>query len=125
MHRKQLLRITGEIKAPSQRCHACATGKISMTKFNKFKPWDYKPRRFGEVLHSDLCGPMETPSIHGYKYFMTIIDEFTRYCEVIFLKNKGESTPKFINHITKLQNAGHIIRQIHTDNGTEYLNTVM
>ncbi|KAL7726005.1 hypothetical protein ACLKA6_005753 [Drosophila palustris] len=32
-----------------------------------------------EIVHSDVCGPMRTNSISGRKYFVTFIDDFSRY----------------------------------------------
>jgi hypothetical protein len=31
-----------------------------------------------ELIHSDICGPMQTLSIGGAKYFLTFIDDFPK-----------------------------------------------
>ena len=49
--------------------------------------------REGFVLgkhHSDICGPIEVPSISHAVYFVTFIDDFRRKSWVYFLKNKSE-----------------------------------
>jgi len=39
-----------------------------------------------EIVHTDLCGPMRTTSMGGAKYFVTFIDDCTRWTEVFFLR---------------------------------------
>ena len=48
-----------------------------------------------QCVHSDVCGPMPTQSIAGNKYFVTFIDDCSRYCKVYFMKNKSEVFNKF------------------------------
>lgn len=43
-----------------------------------------------ELIHSNLCGPMETTSAGGSRYFLTLIDDFTRKVFIFFLKEKSE-----------------------------------
>ena len=46
-------------------------------------------------VHRDVCGPMPVDSIGGKRYFVTFIDDYTRYCKVYFMKNKSEVFNKF------------------------------
>ncbi|GKA00417.1 integrase, catalytic region, zinc finger, CCHC-type containing protein [Tanacetum coccineum] len=48
-----------------------------------------------ELLHMDLCGPMRVASINGKKYILVIVDDFSRYTWVYFLRSKDE-TPEII-----------------------------
>ncbi|GJV55189.1 integrase, catalytic region, zinc finger, CCHC-type containing protein [Tanacetum coccineum] len=48
-----------------------------------------------ELLHMDLCGPMRVASINGKKYILVIMDDYSRYTWVYFLRSKDE-TPKII-----------------------------
>ena len=43
-----------------------------------------------ELIHLDIWGPFSKISIHGHKYFLTILDDFSRYTWVILLKSKPE-----------------------------------
>lgn len=47
-----------------------------------------------EVIHADLCGPMEVDSLGGAKYFLCFTCNFTRYRIVVFLKEKSEAAAK-------------------------------
>ena len=49
-----------------------------------------------ELVHSDMCGPMQTESLGGQKYFVTFIDDFSRCCAVYLLKQKSEVFEEFI-----------------------------
>ena len=48
-------------------------------------------RRPLELLLLDLCGPTRTPSFGGNRYAFVIIDDFSRYAWVLFLKHKDET----------------------------------
>ena len=57
-------------------CESCLKGKMSKTPFNK------KGERATETLeliHSDVFGPMSTHARGGYLYFVTFIDDYSRY----------------------------------------------
>ena len=41
-----------------------------------------------DLIHSDVSGPMPTTSNNGSRYFLTFIDDFSRFCWVYFMKQK-------------------------------------
>ncbi|GJS63120.1 retrovirus-related pol polyprotein from transposon TNT 1-94 [Tanacetum coccineum] len=43
------------------------------------------------LLHMDLCGPMRVRSINGKKYILVIVDEYSRFMWVKFLRSNDES----------------------------------
>ncbi|GBM66516.1 hypothetical protein AVEN_246920-1 [Araneus ventricosus] len=43
-----------------------------------------------ELLHADLCGPIQPESYGGAKYFMVLVDDFSGMYFTYFLKNKNE-----------------------------------
>lgn len=47
------------------------------------------------IVHTDLSGPTRTRAIHGERYFMLLIDDFTRMMWVTFLREKSEGFEKF------------------------------
>ena len=48
-----------------------------------------------ELIHSDICGPIQVDSIGGSRYFTTFIDDSTHCVSVYFLKHKSEVLKKF------------------------------
>nr|GEU72054.1 ribonuclease H-like domain-containing protein [Tanacetum cinerariifolium] len=78
------------------------------------------------LLYMDLCGPMRIASINGKRYILVIVDNYSRYTWVHFLRSKDEA-PKviitFLKRITVLLQSPVII--IRTNNGTEFKNEVL
>nr|GFB72140.1 retrovirus-related Pol polyprotein from transposon TNT 1-94 [Tanacetum cinerariifolium] len=78
------------------------------------------------LLHMDLCGPMRIASINGKRYVLVIVDDYSHYTWVHFLRSKDEAPDviiKFLKRITILLQSPVII--IRTDNGTEFKNQVL
>ncbi|GJW96137.1 retrovirus-related pol polyprotein from transposon TNT 1-94 [Tanacetum coccineum] len=74
-------------------CSACERGKSKKASHPpKLVPSDYSKL---ELLHMDLCGPMRVASINGKKYILVIVDDFSRYTWVYFLRSKDD-TPEII-----------------------------
>ena len=48
------------------------------------------------VYSSGVCGKIQTASLSGGHYFLTFIDDYTRYVWVYTLKNKSKVFEKFI-----------------------------
>ncbi|GKE11359.1 zinc finger, CCHC-type containing protein [Tanacetum coccineum] len=48
-----------------------------------------------ELIHSNLCDLHATPSMRNKKYFMTFIDDASRFCYVYLLHSKDEALDKF------------------------------
>ncbi len=46
-------------------------------------------------IHFNICGPIQTKSLNGSKYFMTFIDDKSRKSIFYFLKHKSEAFNKF------------------------------
>ncbi|GJR04440.1 retrovirus-related pol polyprotein from transposon TNT 1-94 [Tanacetum coccineum] len=52
-----------------------------------------------ELLHMDLCGPMRFASINGKKYILVIVDDYSRYTWVYFLRTKYEAPDMIIDFL--------------------------
>ena len=64
-------------------CEACAFGKQHRDEFPTVK--DRKQRDTLELVHTDLCGPMQTRSLGEAYYFLIFVDDCTRFTWVYFL----------------------------------------
>ena len=74
-----------------------------------------------EMIHTDVCGPMNIGSIGGSKYFVTFIDDFSRYVCVYYLKQKSEVLSKFKEFVNVMTNiTGKRVKVLRSDNGGEY-----
>lgn len=66
---------------------------------------------------------METPSLGGSKYILTLIDDFTRKVFVFFLKQKSKVSEVFAEFKASIERqTPKRIRILRTDNGKEYVN---
>ncbi|KAI5345500.1 hypothetical protein L3X38_013377 [Prunus dulcis] len=109
-----------EIQNGEVLCHGCVLGKGHREPFPKESKWRAKEPL--ELIHSDLCGPMQTASLGGNKYFITFIDDFSRMCWVYFLRNKSETFHVFkkFKVMVELQ-SGYHVKRLRTDRGREYI----
>ncbi|GJW56571.1 retrovirus-related pol polyprotein from transposon TNT 1-94 [Tanacetum coccineum] len=75
------------------------------------------------LLHMDLCGPMRVASINGQRYILVIVDDYSRFTSVRFLRTKDEAPEAIIKCIKNIQvclNAN--VRNVRTYNRTEFVN---
>nr|GFC66446.1 integrase, catalytic region, zinc finger, CCHC-type, peptidase aspartic, catalytic [Tanacetum cinerariifolium] len=74
----------------------------------------------------DLCGPMHVQTINGKKYILVIVDDYSRFTWVKFLRSKDETPDVVIKFITQIQvGLNKTVRYIRIDNRTEFINHTM
>ena len=106
-----------------ESCISCAKGKQHRFPFKRSKNIS---RNLLDLVHSDLCGPMEVDSIAGSKYFVTFIDDYSRQVFVYFLSFKSEVFEAFKSFEAMVtRQTGRNIKVLRTDNGGEYVNNRM
>nr|GEU93460.1 Gag-Pol polyprotein [Tanacetum cinerariifolium] len=123
--RKDLVRELPRLKFEKDHlCSACQLGKS--------KKHTHKPKAENtnlevlNTLHMDLCGPMRVQTINGKKYILVIVDDYSRFTWVKFLRSKDETPEVVIKVITQIQvGLNKIVRYVRTDNGTEFVNHTM
>jgi transposase InsO family protein len=75
-----------------------------------------------ELLHVDIWGPIGTQSIHGYSYFLTIVDDYSRFTWLCLLHNKSETRSKLVTFIKFIETQYNAkIKTIRSDNGVEFI----
>ncbi|GJZ22882.1 retrovirus-related pol polyprotein from transposon TNT 1-94 [Tanacetum coccineum] len=92
-------------------CPSCEQGK-SKRASHPPKPVPNSKKRI-HLLHMDLCGPMRIASINGKRYVLVIVDDYSRYTWVLFLRSKYEAPEEiktFLKKITVLLQAPVIIK---------------
>ena len=74
-----------------------------------------------ELVHSDVCGPIPSPSISEYVYYVTLIKDYSCKIWVYFLKSKDEVSGKFKEFKDFVENLLEInIKTLRSDNRGEY-----
>lgn len=101
-----------------KNCETCAQAKQFVKPFHASET---KSKNILELIHSDLCGPMETQSIGHAKYILTFIDDLSKKVFVYFLKSKSDVLHAFIEFRKYIELQMELkIKMIRTDNGGEY-----
>ncbi|KAK1620500.1 hypothetical protein QYE76_026017 [Lolium multiflorum] len=80
-------------------------------------------KRILELLHVDLFGPVAHASLGAKKHCLVIVDDYSRYTWVYFLKTKDETQKIFIDFATEVQRQHNLlIMAIRSDNDSEFKN---
>ncbi|GKC89940.1 retrovirus-related pol polyprotein from transposon TNT 1-94 [Tanacetum coccineum] len=63
-------------------------------------------------------------SINHEKYTLVIVDEYSKYTWVNFLKKKSQEAEMIMSFVRMVESQNHVkVKQIRTDNGTEFRNS--
>jgi transposase InsO family protein len=98
-------------------CTSCIQGKMARSEFSRSNS---KSSRRYELVHTDVCGPFEENAIGEYRYFVTFIDDYSKYCFVYLIRQKSEVFTKFKELYNEAENSGLKISILRSDNGGEY-----
>ncbi|GJR27498.1 retrovirus-related pol polyprotein from transposon TNT 1-94 [Tanacetum coccineum] len=82
-------------------CAACALGKRKKSS-HQLKAEDTNQEKL-YLLQMDICGPMRVESINGKKYILVIVDNYSRFTWVRFLRSKDEAPDAIIKCIKNIQ----------------------
>ncbi|KAL2227396.1 UNVERIFIED_CONTAM: Retrovirus-related Pol polyprotein from transposon TNT 1-94 [Sesamum indicum] len=80
-------------------------------------------KRLGHISQKDVWGPSTVPTHGGNRYFLSIIDNFSRKVFVFLMKHKSEVFDRFKNWKIFVENqTGKKLKSLRTDNGLEFCN---
>nr|GEV48555.1 retrovirus-related Pol polyprotein from transposon TNT 1-94 [Tanacetum cinerariifolium] len=120
--RKDLVRGLPRLKF--EKYHLCSACQLGKSKKHTHKPKTEKTNlEVLNTLHMDLCGPMRVQTINGKKYIIVIVDDYSRFTWVKFLRSKDETPEVLIKFIQQIQvSINKTVRYVRTDNGTKFVN---
>ena len=99
-------------------CMCCIQGKLARAPFRRS---DSKSKEIFELVHTDVCGPFDVATMSGHRYFVTFIDDMSRFCFTYLIKLKSEVFAKFEEFSAMISNAhGKRVKILRSDNGGEY-----
>ncbi|GKB28318.1 zinc finger, CCHC-type containing protein [Tanacetum coccineum] len=105
----------------TEKCKTCMMTKITKKPFQNVK----RETEVLELIYNDLCDLHATPSLGNNKYFVTFIDDASRFCYVYLLYTKDEALDKFKVFKIKVElQQGSLIKRFKTDRGGEYMDTL-
>ncbi len=117
-------------------CDGCVLGKGHRSPIPKKS--SSRASQILELVHSDLNGPLDGASLGGSRYFITFIDDFSKWTTVYMMRKKSESFKYFqifhkyaqvhtghqlsrLNVIQRTNQTMEQIKSLRTDNGGEYI----
>ena len=80
-------------------CIDCIKGKMTSTR----KLGSTRSKELLEIIHTDVCGPFPTKTICGNQFFVTFIDDFSRYSYLFLISEKSSVLDCFIIFKTKVE----------------------
>ncbi|GKE20781.1 retrovirus-related pol polyprotein from transposon TNT 1-94, partial [Tanacetum coccineum] len=105
-------------------CSACALGKSKKSSHQPKAEDTNKEKLY--LLHMDLCGPMRVESINGKNYILVIVDDYSRFSWVRFLRSKDEAPDAIIKCIKNIQvRLNATVSNVRTDNETKFVNQTL
>jgi hypothetical protein len=119
LQKKNMVEGLPMLKNENVACDGCALGKMHKDEFPS--NLDRKKRYVLDLVHTDVCGPMQTRSLGGAFYFLLFIDDCTRYTWVYFLRRKSDAFEYFKEFRTMVgKQKGKSIKILHSNQGGEY-----
>lgn len=101
------------------QCDACQRAKH--TKPASPPQGDIRTTRVGQIVHSDLCGPLPVQSINGQRYYVTLVDDFSRITMTRAIKQKSDVARDLKVMIEKFESLFNCrVAELKTDFGGEY-----
>ena len=103
-------------------CETCVLGKSHKVKFNTGV---HTTKAILDYVHSDLWGPSRVLSLGGARYFLSLIDDYSRRVWVYILKNKNDAFEAFVKWKSLVETqTERKIKKLRTDNGLEFCDGV-
>ena len=100
-------------------CEPCLMGKMTKTPFSGTME---RATDLLEIIHTDVCGPMNIEARSRYHYFLTFTDDLSRYGYIYLMKHKSETFEEFKEFQSEVENnRNKKIKFQRSDRGREYL----
>lgn len=111
------LSITG--KSEIGTCDTCKVAKFKRTLFKR--DYDRITKAPLERVYVDTCGPLNSVSPGGAKYFLSIVDDYTRRIFIYPMKKKSETFELFTKFMKTVERqTEREIKYVRSDNGSEF-----
>ncbi|GJW71282.1 ribonuclease H-like domain-containing protein, partial [Tanacetum coccineum] len=103
--------------------HLCDTCNKAKQTREPFPLSDHKSSKIGELVHLDVWGPYKVTSRDGFRYFLTVVDDFTRAVWIYMLKGKDDVYDSIVSFAQMITNQFETnVKTFRSDNGSEFVN---
>lgn len=119
LQKKSMVKGLPNFDSPSNICEDCVVSKQHRVPFPK--SGSQRAKKPLDIVHYDICGPINPTSNGGKRYFITFIDDYSRKTWVYFLQVKSEAFAAFKSFKALVEKeSGNVIKVLRTDRGGEY-----
>ena len=99
------------------KCESCVESKTTKKSCKSVE----RESNLLSLIHNDLGNLKNTMTRGGKRFYITFIDDYSRYTRVYLLRNKDEARDVFIKYINEVENQlSKKIKRLRTDRGGEY-----
>ena len=89
---------------------------------SSFKSKTYTSKVILEIVHTNLCGPINVQSCKGDKYIMLLVDDYSRMMTVMFLKQKSDAFQMFKWYLERVEKETRIfLKCLRSNRGGEFI----
>ena len=104
-----------------QQCTDCIRANIKRNVIPKVRTSELS-KTFGERLHIDIWGPPPVEAIGHIRYFLTIVDDATRWVKCLPLKTKDEAFAAYVKYTVQIfTQSGIQVKELQSDNDSVFL----
>lgn len=93
MSSKQMVRGMPKVTQPKEKCVGCLMSKQARKPFPSKA--EYSATKILELIHCDICGPISPETTAGNKYFLLLVDDYSRVMWAYLLRSKDEALSTF------------------------------
>ena len=91
---KEIFRGLPKLEIPENICHDYIATKQHRSPFPSIA--SYRASKPLKLVHEDICGPISPATLGGSKYFLLLVDDYSRLMWVAMIKNKSEAFQAFV-----------------------------
>ena len=114
MHNMELIKID---RKELEKCEVCARSKIVRKPFGSVQ----RESQILDLIHTDICELNGILTRGGKRYYITFIDDASRFCYVYLLKSKDEALDSFKKYKSEVENQlEKKVKALRSDRGMEY-----
>ena len=116
---EKMVRGLPHIKHGGELCDSCLAEKQRRLPFpNEAK---YRAKDALELVHGDLCGPITPATNGGRRYFLLLMDDYSRYMWLQLLTRKDEAAAAIKKFKMRTEaESGKKLRVLRTNHGDEF-----
>lgn len=118
LHSSALRRFCNDGGRMTDKCTSCIMAKSTRKSFTSHLPTS---NRMLYRVHSDVVGPIQSATSNGKRYFVTFIDEASRYNKIFLISHKSQVFESFRTYMAEAErHTGEKLCILKSDRGGEY-----